>query len=362
MPDKLFHLYRTTLKVEDIRRKKLNRTFEKVKISVNSNPEIEMYIKIRGNSTLGFSKKNFYLKSVNKFHFKDEFKTKKLFLLSLVNDEFGFKMEYSFRLLGEMGMSFSHRQFAIVYINNKLQGLYLAMERPEDAIKRKVKGAVSVFRATKSQYRGFYSCYKTPGVNALETIRYFNSIHDETDHNLQAEKYRIIIDLDMYMKWLVLNSLLENGDSVDELYIYEVRKDSDKKGILKLFPWDYDGIQSNPAHPAKTHKDPLLWAAERKLDYEIINNPVLYNQLKNIMSSMLKNHLTKEYLSKILLGLEMELNSIDVGNSKNEIADIEQQRMLAIQKFRKRLFLRHDELLGLVRHRNLGSEEPVTVQ
>jgi hypothetical protein len=347
MPNELYYLYRNTNEKEIIKEKNLKNIYKKVKLSIDNNPETDLYIKIRGNSTLEYPKKSFYIKSVNKFLFKDILETKKLYLLSLIYDVYGFKMEFSYKLLEEMGMAFSYRQFVIVYINDILQGLYLAMERPEDAIKREVKGAVSVYR-TKYSKNGFKSCYKTHGVDTQKAIRYFNSIHNENNYILQADKYRKVLDLDMYMKWLAFNSLVENGDTVDELYIYEVRKEPDKIGIFKLFPWDYDNLQTDSAHPEVIVKNPLMWAAEREVDFDIVQNPILYKQYKKTLKKMLTTHLTEKHLFKTLNELEILLNSIDVGNTEEEITNIKEQRVIVMQKFKERLFKRRQKLLDLL--------------
>jgi spore coat protein CotH len=347
MPNELYYLYRNTNNVKIIKEKGLNKIFKKVKLSIDNNSKMDLYIKIRGNNSLKFPKKSFHVKSVNNFLFKDILETKKLYLLSLVYDEYGFKMEFSYKLLEEMGMFFSHRQFIIVYINDIPQGLYLAMERPEDAIKREIKGVVSVFRARYSK-NGFRSCYKTNGVDTLKAKKNFISVHDENNHILQADKYRKAIDMDMYMKWLAFNSLVENGDSIDEFYIYEVRKEPDKIGIFKVFPWDYDDIQTEPAHPKNINNDRLMWAAEKEVDFDIIQNPILYKQYKKILKKMLTTHLTEKHLSRTLNELEILLNSIDVGNTEEEITNIKEQRVIAMQKFKERLFKRRQKLLNLL--------------
>ena len=73
-----------------------------------------------------------------------------------------------------------------------------------------------------------------------------------------------LIDLYAYLTWSGVNSILRNSDTVDELFLYEVREDQNRPGRLRSMAWDYDEIMDDGE--STVVDDPLISPAVRNPD------------------------------------------------------------------------------------------------
>jgi spore coat protein CotH len=208
---------------------------------------------------------------------------------------------------------------------------------------------VSVFR--KRRGRGnFEAKYIEPGSEAWVILDQLQRVHDIENHETQAQRYDELFDLDSYMKWLAFNSLVQNADSDDELFLYELREDMEEMGQLKIMAWDYDDLQMDPAHPQYVHEDPLMWAAESQFAVQIIRNPVLYTRYKQVMKQLLTEHLTETHLSQSLAQVKQVLDSIDTGLALLQQTQTRNKRDMLMQQFEVRLLQRRAQLMEQVKN------------
>lgn len=63
------------------------------------------------------------------------------------------------------------------------------------------------------------------------------------------------LNLEQYLLWLAFNSLFENGDSRNELYLFEERAADVEWGRLGMVAWDFDDVQEEPIRRAETLRE-----------------------------------------------------------------------------------------------------------
>ncbi|MBK7893018.1 MAG: CotH kinase family protein [Bdellovibrionales bacterium] len=175
-------------------------------------------------------------------------------------------------------------EYARLFINGEPQGLYLATEKPKRAIRRLVGDDSWVGR------RSYGASVET--VDSAESLKdsaaqaHFKAIYSDV-RNLSGDallqSLREKMELGSYMDWILVNSLLMNGDFADEVYVYIDAKRKPYK--LGIFPWDFDDLFKAP-HAGEVHKTraeqfktSLLYGFENPLDAKIADDQVLYSEL-----------------------------------------------------------------------------------
>jgi spore coat protein CotH len=324
---------------------KAKQVWQEVSLSIEGRPRFRALVRVRGVSTTYSDKKSFAVDLLSAQQFTKNIRARKFYLLNLLHDPYAFEMRTTNILLQQLGIFPPYNQLAVVTINAEPEGMYLFVERPLDAIQRTEKGVVSVFRIRKGGR--IEEKYLAPGSNPTLILQRLAEAREIEDSAEQARHYERLIDIDMYMKWLAANSLLQNGDSGDELFMFEVRANPQQQGRLRFMAWDYDNIQSNPAHPSQIVRDDLLWGAEGPIDKQVVANPVLYDRYRSTLTEVL-NVLTNERIHEALSTVRAELDLIDTGFAQDQQERTRQERNAAMAEFMETLTQRRKYLLRLL--------------
>lgn len=312
-------------------------------LSINDHPEYNILMRVRGAMSAKTDRKSFVINLFSSQQLTRKIKVRKLFLLNLYADPYGFKNRLCFTLLGQLGLFPSYHQFAVVSINGHPQGLYLAVERPEDAIRRSVPDVVAILR---QGYYAFETKYIEPGTDPRAIHKRLRRIHAIRDNETQAVAYGRILNLDLYLKWLAFNSLFQNGDSFGEIFWYEVRKKKSDPGRLHLMAWDYDDIQQ--PQPEESLDDPLMWGARNEIDFQITRNPILYARYQKIMMELLSEVLKVTVLTENIDAIVKVLDDIDTDMPLEYKIKLKSDRTFVIEEFKNRLVRRRTELLEIL--------------
>jgi hypothetical protein len=319
-----------------------------VELAIEGGPHFRILSRVRGSSSANVARKSLSLRLLSSQHFVDDISLRRFFLINLYADPTGFKNRWCFEMLKELGLYMGYHELATVEFNAESQGLYMLLERPEDAIRRTHPDTVSVFRRRTHH---FQPKYREPGTDAWEAVRALEECHTTDDFKEQERCYQRTLDLEQYFQWRAFNSLVQNGDSIDELFYYERRADPHSPGRLRIMAWDFDDIQHEPAHPHRVYPDPLMWAAEGELDREIISNPILYARYAAALRGLLNERLTEERLTAELDSVQWTLESMAADLDLHLASRIRQQGVDEIETFRRRLLRRRTELLHLAADR-----------
>ncbi len=156
------------------------------------------------------------------------------------------------------------------------------------------------------------------------------------------------MNLDHYLRWLAFNSLSENGDSRNELYLFEERAEDAEWGRLDLVAWDYDDVQERPTRPSEALRDPLLYACEMDLDFVIGRDAQLYSRYKRVLRTLLEELLTEEKLIATLQDVRETVQRIDSGLPREAQMTARNDRTRRMRVFQERLLSRRRTLLALL--------------
>jgi len=318
---------------------------EEVGVAIEEGPEFAAIIHVRGGSSTHADKKSFAVNLITSQRFTDEFKARKFFLINLLRDPFGFKFRFSYELLRELGVFYCYNQFAVVAINDEPQGLYLLVERPVDAIRGSFGEVASVYR----QRRGWKieEKYLAPGKAHREIFLQLRNVCEMPVDENQVGQLEKLIDLEQYHTWMAFNSLVQNADTLGELFWFEQRAANRQQDIgrLRIMAWDYDDLQRPPAHLKYTMVAPLIWAAENEVDQLTIKNPALYARYKTALVRLLQEKLTESHLRETMDRIHAVLDGIDTGFPPSQQAEERTKRAVEIDAFLTRLINRRLELL-----------------
>jgi hypothetical protein len=328
-----------------------------MELAIEGGPPFRILSRVRGSSSANVARKSLSLRLFSSQHFVDGINLRRFLLINLYADPTGFQNRWCFHMLNELGLYMGYHELAAVEFNAESQGLYMLLERPEDAIRRTYPDAVSVFRRRTDH---FQPKYLEPGTDAWEAVRALEECHTTDDFKEQERCYERTLDLEQYFQWRVFNSLVQNGDSIDELFYYERRADPPSPGRLQIMAWDFDDIQQEPAHPDQVYPDPLMWAAEGELDREIISNPILYARYAAALRGLLNERLTEERLVAELDSVQWTLESMAADLDFHLASRIRQQGADEIESFRRRLLRRRTELLQLAPRPAASAATPVS--
>ena len=339
-------LYMPEKEVEVFR--KLNRHQADVEISFEEGPAMPATLKIRGGTSRQSERKSFLVQLFETQRFT-EIKLRKFLLLNMLFDPSSFEMSVSYTLLGELGLFPSYFQYASVFINGKPQGLYLLVERPEDAIRRSSSNVVSVIRPNGRRARVKYSVkYSIPQSDPLRLLHSIRRATRKKSGKALEDELSRKMNLDAYLRWLAFNSLSENGDSRNELYLFEERAEDAQWGRVDLVAWDYDDIQDSPIRAAEVLRDPLLYGCEMDLDFVIRRDAQLYSRYRRVLRNLLEDLLTEEKLIATLQDVRETAQRIDSGLPREAQMAARNDRTRRMHAFQERLLSRRRTLLALL--------------
>ena len=319
-----------------------------VDISFARGPAMPAMLRVRGATTRWSERKSFLVTLFETQRFT-EVKLRKFLLLNMLFDPHRFEMVTGYRLLAKLGLFPSYFQYVSVFINGKPQGLYLLVERPEDAIRRRSSDVVSVIRPNGRRAREKYSVkYSIPQSDPLRLVHSIRRATRKENGKALEDELDRKMNLDRYLRWLAFNSLSENGDSRNELYLFEERTNDAQWGRLDLVAWDYDDVQERPIRAAEVLRDPLLYGCEMDLDFVIREDKQLYSRYKRVLRNLLEGLLTEEKLIATLRNVRETVERIDSGVPEEMQLAARIDRTKRMLVFQERLLSRRRTLLALL--------------
>jgi hypothetical protein len=326
--------------------KKTPRSRHEVSLAFDDGPARTALLKVHGWSTEASDRKSFIVTLFKRQRLAPDCKVKKFILLNLLYDKGAFRMAACNRLLGELGLFPPYFELATVSINGHSEGIYLLVERPEDAIRRTHPNVAYILRRRWMEQAEVK--YSTPDIDPTRT--YMRLLH--AARNLNGARRRDVLsealDLDQYMTWLGFNSLVQNSDFLDELFLYEVPADPSSRAPLRICAWDYDDIMKPPGHPKQVLVDSLLYACESDIDRSIRDDPELYARFRDRLRQLLEDTLTEAHLTATLDDVQRTLQSIDDGLPSEAHQAQSDLRDAGIERMRRKLLERRRHLLALL--------------
>lgn len=262
-------------------------------------------INTRGQTTLHFKRKSFGFKLNSGATFRHGEKTEKLKkfdVISLSMDKYYIRNRLSFGMMEGMGLFKLFYTFCDLRINSKSEGINMVIERPEDWAEHKKKSPLMLRRGYDHKIEKIETDKKIEKSEKNKYLDYYKEIYKSLNKFEGEELYNTLsnwIDLNNYMKWLVFNFMVRNGDYSDEVFFYidpEINK-------FRIIPWDYDDTFAIAPHEGKDKSkkvvgDKLIFSSEDLLDVKIATDPYLYNTYLKVFKEVL-DKITPDYLKVI---------------------------------------------------------------
>ncbi len=299
-----------TLKIEDDEYQKIKAntseklTFGNPKVKINDKKMKTKKVKIFGQSSLKYQRKNYNISLDKAYKFKEgdrTYKLKKFKLVSLSMDYYYFHNYVSYSLLKELGLFDLYFTYTELIINGQSQGVYLLVEDPKRTMMKKFDSDFHIRRGFENSsfpgrppWDGEPYEYKNSR-HTLETyLASFNSIYknikNESDKTV-LDSLEGVLNLESYLKWMGINYLLCNGDCTDEIYLYACPEKENP--YFNILPWDFDDSFAPQPHEGWEERhaaigDKAIFSIEDSLNLEIAQNPLLYELYLNQLSADLR--------------------------------------------------------------------------
>lgn len=221
--------------------------------------------------------------------------TDQFILVSMCKDDRYITQFTANLLMAEHGLFAPKFRMVELVIGGESQGAYLLVETPQTVLERDSTRPRVIVRRT-SDIEGdapelhFAAGDEAQALAAYETfISQAEALHGD---ELLAWLDRAV-DLDQYLRWIAVMSLLRSGDYIDEVFFMSTEvtgPDASAQDHFSISTWDQDDIFSN-CHNGGLNAilDPhgLLNCAESRLDHAIFSEPAVYERFAGVLGQTL---------------------------------------------------------------------------
>jgi hypothetical protein len=256
-------------------------------ISFNGGPFQKSEVESRGQSCLTAAKRPCLgIKTESKVQFlgSNGLEGKTFNLASMWQDRGFVSSRMGFDMFRALGIFELKSEYVVVWINDLPYGMYLATEKPKKAIARITDDAWIGRRGYKTRLE---TVEESKTISEKVAVSQFRALYKDIA-TLSGEGLRASLEsklnLKRYMQWLIVNSVMMNGDYADEVFFYIDGKDPERR--FDIMPWDFDDLfkepHAGPENQARSDsiKTGILYGFENSLDVKIADDPVLARLLK----------------------------------------------------------------------------------
>ncbi len=275
-------------------------------------------LETRGQGSLAAPRRNFGLTLSDPSDPVDfgEVKGKKLNLLSMWADEGYISSRLGLLTSAAIGLIEIKSQYVELLVNGESRGLYLLTRKPKSVMKD--TGTPAILRRN---YGGRYEVKEMAESLSAQEAKAITNQYLEVYKQLKLksgnelfESLKQQMDIDAYMRWMAMNSLLLNGDTADEVYFYvDPEKYQAGQIYFKISPWDFDdmfkGYHSSAINNRifKNNPNQIIFNFEDRLDLKISEDPVLLEKFKSVMKEVITGALSQEKTDELLESIRADL-------------------------------------------------------
>ena len=229
-----------------------------------------------------------------------ELASDRFILISMCQDERYFGQVFGNHLLAGLGLFPSRFKHVRLRIDGVNKGIYMLVHQAERGFRDRSLGVVNIMRrlydiwdhATEVKYVTYPELIE-------EAVAYFDSI-GELGVNGPPETLEADLDerleLDGYLRYLGFNSLLMNGDFIDEAFFASSMEDGVER--YRVMGWDNDDLLNNchfGGNNAIEDACGVTYCTEAKVDYALLRSPAVYERYLNALAFVMEM-LTPELL------------------------------------------------------------------
>lgn len=296
----------------------------------------------RGSLLKASAMPNYDVKLIRPVRFTEDVEMDRLFLMNLYYDKHQMEIPVAYRLLADLGLFPLHFQFVRLTVAGQAHGMYLLVEPPVTGLRRAHPDCVSVFRRSRPNRYDLEWAASVPGVRT--SLRRLRTLVEDSGTSDSAARLAAALDQSSYFRWLGVNALLKNADSLDEMFVYERRAAGASTAPLQVMGWDYDDIIDSELKPGAL-SDPLLYGSLDPLEHWVAADPGLRLRYRRSLNALLMDELSLGRIEQIVLDMQSLRDRLDDGSDP-----LEQRRA------RKRRAAYVEEMLANIRknHRSLS--------
>ncbi len=271
-------------------------------VSIRFSPDetpVEATAHLRGKGSIGCERKNYTVNIAGKRprYFTEGSATDEFYLISMCLDDRYARHVTAYSLMAELGVFPLRFRTIEVILDDETRGVYLWVEKAPEELKRDNGRARSVIRRrfdagddvtvpevkwSRSTDQGAIDAYDAllvaaagPTGAALEAVL--------------AER----MDLDNYLRLLAFNSLVRNGDHVDETWLVStdrLRADGSVGDWFQVMGWDPDDVFGGCHYSGNLAFDDayaISYCAEAELDDILLGDPVTYARYVAVLQEVI---------------------------------------------------------------------------
>lgn len=193
--------------------------------------------------------------------------------------------------------------------NGDSQGIYLMMEKRDEELERdngRLRGVV------RRRYEGIAQAEveHTISDDATMLAAYRKTLARNVSANALPGYLREHMDVDQYLRWMGLNSIIENADTLDEC-LFISTESVDAAGLpadyFRLMAWDPEDMQGVcPSGDIARNDYDLTFCQESSIERRMINHPVIFDEYVEVLKKML-TEVTPERFQAVLDQVQAEL-------------------------------------------------------
>lgn len=218
------------------------------------------------------------------------------FLISMCLDKHYINQINADRLLAALGTW--QLEFGVVElrVDGESRGAYLLVEKVDDELRNDISGLRAVIRrrtdidgkAPESEW-----AFDDDDEAAIARYEAFLGRIQEAEGDALMEALESSMDIEQYLRWVALMSLLANGDYVDEVFFAEeetVNTAHQPASFYTIQAWDPDDLFSVCHHDSRfAIDDPhgLLYCAEGLIDHAMFDDAAVYERYVAILESVI---------------------------------------------------------------------------
>ncbi len=264
------------------------------RVTLGAGVPIDARAHFRGQTSLGCARKSMFVDLAGSAprRLLPRVASDRFLLISMCKDTGYFGQAFGDRLLAASELFQLGFGFVVLYLDGVDQGVYLLLEHPDRALMGDLLRGAAVIRRRFDPDGVPVEVEVPTEPDKAEAARqhYLAAVALAESGPIEDLDQRLdqLIDLDGYLRWLALASLLENGDYVDELLLYGSAEPDTL--WLRSNGWDTDDLFEACHHQGiwALH-DPcdLLYCAEGDLDQAVIRSPAVYRRFGAILAEQL---------------------------------------------------------------------------
>jgi hypothetical protein len=299
--------------MRDVRnRKYYKRTRSQARIRFGAGAPLPASIALRGAGSLDDPDLlSFKVRLPRAEPFAEGVKLRRFFVMSLAEDEHQVETRLATELLREIGLFPVYHQFVSLYLNGEPQGVAMLIEPPDRGIRRLQPDVIAVYRrrGEPNQFRTKWVRGDVPPTQlaALRALSARNRIDDP------IRAYADVLDLDAYLAFMAATSILLNGDTLGELFLFETLLPSGRSAPLRPMAWDLEDVAYGGPNEAGVD-DPLVFFAEGRIDQQVHRHPELWQRYRRVLADLLDGALSYDRVAAKLREVQALRDAIDDGH------------------------------------------------